>query len=78
MQKWRRDGSMEPRPELVPWRLVHKACDPDRDWALSFAVAVDSLRTDRQLLRQTLRVTGKPWARQTDWPGLVFRVLATQ
>jgi hypothetical protein len=75
MRLWRADGSQEPRPPLVSWQLIHTACDPARDWQLSFVVPVYKLRTDRQLLRQTLRASSKPWYRQTDWPGLVLRIV---
>jgi hypothetical protein len=78
MRQWRTEGGLGPRPPLTPWRLLCAKCAAGRDKRSTFSVAVDRLRTDRRLLRQTLRITAKPWAAQTGWATLVLRILGAQ
>jgi hypothetical protein len=74
-RQWFEDGKPGPAPPLIAWQLIHVACDPDRDWRLSYVVGCSSLRSDLGLLRQTLRVSRQPWYRQVNWVGLVKRIL---
>jgi hypothetical protein len=76
---WREEGAAQgPCPPLVAWELVCGSCASGRDKRSTFAVRVDKLDTDRRLLRQTLRITAKPWAGQTGWAALVLRILGAQ
>jgi hypothetical protein len=75
---WREEGCQGARPPLTAWQLLCASCATGRDKASTFAVRVDKLDTDRRLLRQTLRITAKPWAAQTGWATLVLRILGAQ
>jgi hypothetical protein len=75
MRRWYEEGQPPPVPQLIAWRLVHLACDPDLDLATSFVIGASLLKTDRALLKQSVRVSRQPWYRQTAWPTLVARII---
>ncbi|WP_458320108.1 zinc finger domain-containing protein [Mycolicibacterium brisbanense] len=77
LQLWRREHPGEDvrqGPAPVPWRLVHEACDGDgsRD---DFRIEARHLRTARQLLHLSVRLTGKAWVPNTDWAALVSHIM---
>lgn len=74
---WRQaHPGQDPRKGLapVPWRLLHRACDTARSQD-DFHIAARDLRTARQLLHQSVRLTGKHWVADTNWQGLVAHIM---
>ena len=61
-------------PDLVPWEVVHRACDPnpERD---DYWFSLDRCDTEARLLAWTAHLVDKTWLVWTDWAGLLRRAL---
>ena len=69
-------GGLESVAPMPLWKILHAWCDPTSN-APDYRIAVERLSTTGDLLEATADLMrNQPWVAETNWPGLIRRVLA--
>jgi hypothetical protein len=78
LRQWREQNPRVPiskGPKPVRWHLLHAGCDTHPDAHYFYRLPAERIRSERQLLVQTIALAPKQWFPHSDWRRLVKRIL---
>jgi hypothetical protein len=76
--RWREANRGAPQrkaPKPVSWLMLHRDCDPNATSTAHFRVPDERLRSERQLLVQTLMLAPKYFFPHSDWRHFIKKIL---
>lgn len=61
-------------PDKPRWNITHSTCDEVED-VTDYTIAIERIRTERDLLSWSAHLLGKTWIQHTDWDRVIRKAI---